>query len=132
LVEPIVAAKNPDAAVFKNFVTTLLERERSIFGVFTKCRRTLDVVFKECRPTKIEPLDNRLHALASDRFPVRIFTIAKFGQMRFQFSFRQPFSKKLVGAILERDSVIPDLCGNVDSIQELRLAIAREWGYGKY
>ena len=55
----------------ENFVSALLECERSIFPAFAESGRTFDVAFKERLPGEVEPIGYGLNALRVDRLPVR-------------------------------------------------------------
>jgi hypothetical protein len=114
LVEPVVSAQNLDAPMSENFVSRLLECERSIFPAFPERGRTFDVAFKERIPGEVEPIGYGLNTLGVHGLPMWTPCPSKLGQMCLQPGFRQPFSKHLVVAILKSHRVIPDLGRNVN------------------
>ena len=120
LVEPIVPAKNLDSPMSKDVVSALLERERSVFPALAERRRPLDVASEEGFPGKIEPVGDRLNALASHHFPTRHLTVSQLSQVRLELSLRQAFAEELVVAILERYGMIPDLRRHVDRMVQVR------------
>ena len=93
MVEPIVPAKNLDAPMSKNFVSALLECEGSVFPALAECRRPLYLASEEGFPAEVEPIGDRLDALAAEHFPMRLISVSQLGQVRLEFGFRQSFSE---------------------------------------
>jgi hypothetical protein len=119
LVESIFSAKNPDAPMSKDSVAALLEREGVVFAPLAECRRPFNVASQEGFPAKIEPIGNRLNALASHRFPMRHLTVPQLSQMRLESGFGQCLFKKPMVAPVQGYRVIPDLCRNVDRTMQV-------------
>ena len=119
LVEPIVSPKNLHSPLAEHLVSSLLQRERPIFAPLAECRRPLDVAFEEGFPAKIEPIGDRLNALASHRFPMRHLTVPQLSQMRLESGFGQCLFKQPIVAPVQGYRVIPDLCRNVDRAVEM-------------
>ena len=114
LVEPVVSTQNLNSPESENFVSRLLECERSVLPAFPERGRAFDVAFEERLPAEIEPVSDSLNALRVDRLPVRESCPAKLGEMGLQLGFGQPFSVEFVVAILKRHCVIPDLGSDVN------------------
>src|SRR5271166_1220074 len=109
LVESIVPAKNPDAPISKNFVSGLLECERSVFPALAECRRPLYVASEEGFPGQIEPIGDRLNALAAHHLPMRHLPVAELGQVRLEPGFGQCLFEQTIVAPVQGDRMIPDL-----------------------
>src|SRR6266481_2959669 len=114
LVEPVVSAKNLDAPMSKNFVSGLLECERSVFPAFAECRRPLDFASEEGLPAKIEPVGDCLHALAPHHLPMRLVSVSQFSQVRLELGFGQCLFEQTIVAPVQGDRVIPDLRRYID------------------
>ena len=119
LVESTVSPENLDSSMAEDLVSRLLEREGAVFAPLAECRRPLDVSREERFPTKVEPIGDRLNALASHRFPMRHLTVSQLGQVRLECGFGQSFAEQFVVAILKRYRVIPDLRRNVDRTMQV-------------
>ena len=121
LIETVLASQDLDAPVTEQLVPGLLERERAVFDPFSECRWPLYVALEKRFPAEIEPIGDGLNALTPDSFPVWKSTIAKFGEMSLQFSFRQRLAKQLVVASMESDRAIPNLRRDINrSMQMLK------------
>ena len=93
LVEPIVPPENLDAPMSKNFVSALLECEGSVFTALAERRRPIYVASEEGFPAELEPIGDRLDALAAEHFPMRLISVSHLGQVRLELGFRQSFSE---------------------------------------
>src|SRR5262249_15515061 len=81
---------------------------------------------KERFPPKIEPVSDRLDALASDRLPMRHLSVSQLGQVRLEFGFGQCLFKQPIVAPIESDRMIPDLRRHVDRKMQVSQPFAPE------
>ena len=114
LVKTVSAAQDLDPSVAEQFEASLLEREGAILKPLAECGRPLDVALKECRPSQIEPFDDRLDALTAHRFPVREPALAQLGHVGLELAFAEPFAEELVIPAMESNAVVPDLSRKIN------------------
>ena len=119
LVEPIVPPKYFDSSLAEDLVSRLLEREGVVFAPLAECRRPFNVASEEGFPAKIEPIGDRLNALASHRFPMRHLTVPQLSQMRLESGFGQCLFKQPIVAPVQGYRVIPDLRRHVDRTMQV-------------
>jgi len=109
LVESTVSPENLDSSMAEDLVSRLLEREGAVFAPLAECRRPLDVASEESFPPKIEPIGDRLNALAAHRFPMRHPAVSQLRKMGLEFRLGQRLLEQPIIAPMQRDRMIPDL-----------------------
>ena len=114
-----------DFVAVEQFPAHLFERERLALADFLILGRTLCQVLEKALVAAVESFEYVLDGLRTHLHPKGVPSgfAAQFGDMRFQLTERDVFSRQGVVAFLERKRMIPDRTSNVDLFAQKLIAL---------